>query len=1061
MLNFQDVPVPFVAGQKSTADQPLIAPPGLAVLTNGEFDDRSNIKATDGITAVALSFMTGETAISDTNPTLRRILAHKGEVLIEAWNGIYRQQVGGSFALANNIKNVVPSGQKALPRVQRCGVTALADGFPTPSSQWTGPPSRQLAGALGIDAASSANYTCLVWGEQYTGGVGSTGVQVVWQIRHQDDDALVGRGILGASGGILEEPRVIWNPSTSQFMVFAIADGEMSYAFIDPLQTQNVPTSVTTISSGSVFAFFDIAVSESPFDTFCISAVDNTIQETWHVVASLATPTVFSSPLSNAFAGQARPIANMFVSSSAGDLFHAFYSTSASATTLSWDNVRFDGGGTIGSGTGTTVLPINRPVCFKSVDEFTPNRVPVLLDCRDAATGEDAICGIRFNADTNAVVATSFKLVLPAYVCASTPVVAPGAAGSVSAQGLLLGTYYASLTQSVYQVFDIAASVNDILFGFSSTQTLATFSLARVFDAGPYVERYREPFTADPVGVARVCSPVLRSWESYAYDFWCAKYTPNITDVNSFSNNPSNVQRNTLRWDEDITSIEFADLLYMAGGTPICYDGQGVFEEGYAHAPEIRAFSAAGAGALSAGAYLLVYVYEWFDAQGNRWQSAPSRPQSWTSGAAGTYSATPRVLWGTLKDGVRLVPYRTAAAGTVFYRDGSTPLSDTSIRNNELLYVGPGSLNLAGTQSNNALPAVKSFAVHQNRLVAVGGEYGNGFFYSKERSLRYPAEFNRVSGFGLLPDSAGRGVTAASVDDKLVFFGELGLAVVFGSGPNGNWLQNGYSQPAFIQAAEGIRYDTPHVGLVPDGVWYLTDSGPRMLTRGLATARGEDGLDMGAEVRLANGGVLGRCTAVVVHPAKPQVLFYVASEGKLYLFDYQRNMWSRTDGPVAPVCRVSAVVTRGLVRLLDANDVASDPFSFIDPANVSPAKFELETGWMTLAGLQRYQRLTSIEILGVQGSKGTSSAYEVRLRVYTDFDPVTVTQDTVATTASVATARAGWQVKHQIQRQQSQAYKLRITITPLTNGGNFALVGMLVRVGTKKGGARLPNSRRA
>jgi hypothetical protein len=553
--------------------------------------------------------------------------------------------------------------------------------------------------------------------------------------------------------------------------------------------------------------------------------------------------------------------------------------------------------------------------------------------------------------------------------------------------------------------------------------------------------------------------------ESFGVFFWCAKFTPNITNVIDLGQNPTNVQRNTLRWDEDITSIEFADLLYMAGGTPLCYDGQDVFEEGFSYSPEVLTLSASGAGGpLSAGNYLICFVYEWFDGQGNRWQSAPSPAAQLTASAGNTYTATVRPLKGTLKAGVQVIPYRTTAlSGTVFYRDsplGDIPQTDTALQASELLYVGPGSLRFAGTQSNNGLPAVKSFAVHQNRLVAVGGEFERGFFYSKERSLRYPAEFNRVSGFGLLPDSAGRGVTAASVDDKLVFFGELGLAVVFGQGPNFNWLQNDYSQPAFIQAAEGVRYDTPHVGLVPDGVWYMTGSGPRMLTRGLATARGPTGLDMGAQAKTSDGAQLGRCL-VVVHPAKPQVLFYEDVTSTLFIYDYMRDQWTtRADIP-KPLGRSGLNFARGQLYFLTNDTVANNPLLFSDRANESLLPLTVETGWMTFSGLQRFQRLTDVQVLLSLLNKAMGSAYTVVVSVFTDFDPVTPTQTTTATTDSISSTSQSTQVAHQIVRQQSNAFKFVITVTPLGKGGNFALSGMLARVGTKKGGARLPNSRRA
>ena len=363
---------------------------------------------------------------------------------------------------------------------------------------------------------------------------------------------------------------------------------------------------------------------------------------------------------------------------------------------------------------------------------------------------------------------------------------------------------------------------------------------------------------------------------SLAAHVWCAKFTPNITNVTDLGQNPTHIQRNTLSYDDKLGFIEFADLTYMAGGTPLVYDGQDVFEEGFTYAPEIVSITVgAGVTPLSVGVYAIVFVYEWYDGQGNRWQSQPSKPTVFTTTVGNqTYTAVVRSLTASLKSGVQIIPYRTQHDGTIFYRDsplGEVAQTDADLANCELLYTG-GVLTFVGNQSNNGLPGVKNFTVHQNRLVAVGGEYGRGFFYSKERDDDFPAEFNRASGFGLVPEITGRVAAASSFDDKLVLFAENGLSVVFGQGPNRNWLQNGYNVPARIQAAEGIRFDSPFVGEVDDGVWYVTGPGPRLLTRGLATAKGPDGLPLGIEPRGSAQRPVGACN-VLVHPTKAMVIF--------------------------------------------------------------------------------------------------------------------------------------------------------------------------------------------
>lgn len=119
-LRFQDVPIPLVAGQNANVDAPLIAPPEMLRVTNGEFADRGNLRVVDGTTSLVVTTMTGETAPDDTNPTLRRLMTHKDELLLETYKGIFRQQVGGSFALGMTSSN----RKRDEARCMRMGVTS-------------------------------------------------------------------------------------------------------------------------------------------------------------------------------------------------------------------------------------------------------------------------------------------------------------------------------------------------------------------------------------------------------------------------------------------------------------------------------------------------------------------------------------------------------------------------------------------------------------------------------------------------------------------------------------------------------------------------------------------------------------------------------------------------------------------------------------------------------------------------------------------------------------------------------------------------------------------------
>ena len=1054
-LRFQDIPIPFVAGQTAGADAALIQPPDVIRVTNGEFGDRGNIRAVDGLTGLVITAMTVETAPDDVNPTLRRLMTHKDELLLETYKGIFRQQVGGSFALGMSSSN----RKRDEARCMRMGVTSICDAQGTSAPDWDRS-ERPNAGVLGVDAAQLGDYTCTVWIETWgTGGTPRT--QLSWQIRHSTSDAIVGRGRVRDSVGNMAEPRVV--AFGGQFRIFALSNGDIGYLFINPSSTQNIAESLTKYTAVGTYQFMDVALGPSDF---CISAT-TTAPAVQSFVFTQAAPTVLVGAPFVAAAGACTPVANFYIAGGGGGVgnaFVAFFACGGSAGTLRWFAASTGGTG-LGQGNSalTGVVAIGRPVAFKSYTGAA-SAYPVLLDLQTVSGLE--ITAVAYNGTTAAPGAmfsgaTSVQ-VLADHICMGLPLDVGVTYTGTQGQGVLLPVQsVARLSQqNVFQVVDIAYAVSRIIASESSKP--ASFPVLRVFDAGAVFNSHYNALSG-VFSIGRVCSMVTVANGAYA---WSAKFTPNISDVNNLGANPTNIQRNKLSYDDKLGFIEFADVTYLAGGCPLVYDGQDLFEEGFTYAPDAASVSVTGGGALEGGTYLICFVYEWFDGQGNRWQSAPSNVIQFVAEKNDKYSAVVRAYAPTLKSGVQVIPYRTAAGDTVYYRDSplagaALPLTDTALKSSELLYTGPGSLLFAGTQSNNALPGVKNFTEHQSRLVAVGGEYARGFFYSKERADRFPAEFNRAAGFGQVPDITGRIAAASSVDDKLLLFAENGLSVVFGQGPNQNWLQNGFGAPVRIQAAEGIRFDSPFIAEVPDGVWYVTTAGPRMLTRGLTTAKDAAGGDLGDKLRTQTQVLLGQCAAVFTHPTRAQVWFVTGDQ--TFIFDYLHNVWSyRTsfsDDVNHPFA--GAAAARGVLYALSLNGM-STALRYVDPASVESNPLVLEFGWVGFAGVQRFQRFTHLQVTGTEGTKSTFTPdLNVDLKVWEKLQPTTQVQSVNLDVPMLEQANLPWQCEFQMAYQQGTGYKLRLTFTPnVAKGGNFTVTSILARVGMKSGGARLPNSQR-
>jgi len=480
-LNFQDIPIPLTEGQDGSSDQALIQPPEFLKVTNGEFGDRSNIRVVDGLTNLPVTSMAGEAAPDDTNPTLRRLLKHKDEILLETYKGIYRQQVGGSFALAAGKNNA----KRDRLRCMRAGVSSIVDAQGSQADDWSRD-NEPGAGTYGMDAAQLGDYTCTVWCELYGTGA-APNAQVSWQIRHKMSDALVGRGRIRDSAGFVIEPRVV--AFGGQFRIFAIGQGgfnRIGYLFIDPAATQAVSESLTLLpgSVGNDTEWFDIALSPT---SYCVSAVDNVALQLGHLIFTQAAPTALA--FSQYFAvNPTRHIGNAYMNSGGtgfGTGFVAFYSYAASLATARWSGITTAGAAIPAGATALAGGNLNR---FFPMKDYTgsPTTWPVLVDASDA--NGTFITSIIYNTTTASpgTIALS-ATILRDHIVMGQPIAVGGISyeGTLS-QGLWLPVQYQSLNttenRNTFQVMDIARPLSQAVGGRNAEP--ASFSVLRVFDAG-------------------------------------------------------------------------------------------------------------------------------------------------------------------------------------------------------------------------------------------------------------------------------------------------------------------------------------------------------------------------------------------------------------------------------------------------------------------------------------------------------------------------------------------------------------------------------------------------
>lgn len=423
---------------------------------------------------------------------------------------------------------------------------------------------------------------------------------------------------------------------------------------------------------------------------------------------------------------------------------------------------------------------------------------------------------------------------------------------------------------------------------------------------------------------------------------------------------------------KNIETEELAQVLAMSGGFVWMYDTVRPVELGFHQYPdEILATPSNGAGTLTPQQYYYQVTYEWTDGQGIIHRSAPSIPIGVNLvGPNDTITLDIPTLRFTAKDAtnnVRIVIYRWSVAQQVYYQITSitSPLvnnqsvdsvqyidlqPDSAILGNNIIYT------TGGVIENIAAPATELVTTFNNRMFAVSSEDRNTIWYSKQVLASTPIEFSDLFTIYVAPTSTAQGdpgeITAiASMDDKLIVFKKNSIYYVAGTGPDITGGNNDFTDPVFITGTVGCT-NANSIVYTPNGIFFQSNKGIWVLNRNLTTQY------VGAPVE-------GYNTLPV-------------SDG-LTIPNTNEVRMSIEPG-------VSMAIYNGLHTLLNANGevVIEEPNSFIDNSNCGlmlmydyyyqqwgtfrikhgPVQFSFVSAWMSLAGIQGFERAQWMTLLG-------------------------------------------------------------------------------------------------
>lgn len=497
--------------------------------------------------------------------------------------------------------------------------------------------------------------------------------------------------------------------------------------------------------------------------------------------------------------------------------------------------------------------------------------------------------------------------------------------------------------------------------------------------------------------------------------------------------------------------------LHIANGTLRLYDGSQVVEHGFFLYPENMSLSQASTGGyLGDGTYQVCAVYTWTDATGLQHRSSPSVPTEITlTGGTSTQKITATVppLYLTEKSGIIVEFYRTEVNGTIFYKCSSTtsPIlndktadeislvitaSDTDLVSQEVLYTA------GGTLENIALSRANIIADFKNRIfTAVEGE--NKIQYSKLWFSGNPVEFNDTLYVDVNP--FGQGITTLkAMDDKLIILKKEAIFYLSGDGPNNTGSQDNFNGPDLVSSDAGC-INKNSVVLSPYGIFFQSAKGIYLLDRSMQLQY------VGAPVEKYN--TLTITSAKIVHTKN--LVTFTTSEGVVLVYNYFLQQWATFN----TIKAIDSEIIESIHYILtDNSEILKESTQFND--NGTSIKLKVETGWLSFADIQGYQRVYRILLLGEFKSKHTLKvklAYNFNdayiNEVLIDSDDI-VSSSTYGTQSPEGSSIYGdgkntYQIRLNPSIQKCESLKISIEDMTEGDGESLSLSNLLFVVGVK------------
>jgi hypothetical protein len=489
------------------------------------------------------------------------------------------------------------------------------------------------------------------------------------------------------------------------------------------------------------------------------------------------------------------------------------------------------------------------------------------------------------------------------------------------------------------------------------------------------------------------------------------------------------------------------------------YDGVKMLNSSFTDVPIIRSLVVgAGVSTLGAGSYSYISVFEYTDNNGQVWRSPTSLPITITIAANKTIAITfmsPASLPVDLKNEeaainssiprsfARIILYRTEKNGTVYrrltaidYFNGfianpfTDDITDAKIDGNEILYTNGGVL------SNDLVPPFKYLLTAKNRQFAISSEDENLVYYSQAylsgECVNWSLALTIRVDAGTLSNT-GKAIALAAVDDKIVVLKSSSVVAFVGDGPNQLGEDNNFSSPSLISANIGCT-DPKSVVTVPAGVMFKSTNGIYLLDRGMNLQY------IGAQVEAYNSETINAAQNI---PKTNKVL--MLTDNRSMIYDYLQGKWMTWT-----IGGQSACIWNDQIAILSNGVVKYQSTGYTDGASYYSMK--MTSPWLKMSGVQEYQRIYKIILLGVY-----KSAHTLTVKIYFDYDATDFETHTVT---PLITDKV-YQYEIAMTNQKCQAFKIEIfDNVSAGTGQGFKLSNITLQVGQKRGFNKIAATRK-